>query len=56
VKISLSNRRGQRTIKLKLTGNQRQMYLLQDTPSVSAEQRAHRVAWIHGDDENGSEP
>ena len=56
VKIRLSNRRGQRTIKLKLTGNQQQMYLLQDTPSVSAEQRAHRVAWIHGDDENGSEP
>jgi predicted metalloprotease with PDZ domain len=51
VKITLANRRGQRTVKLKLTAREEQMYILQDVPAVTAEQRAHRVAWIHGDDE-----
>jgi predicted metalloprotease with PDZ domain len=55
VKISLANRRGQRTVKLKLTARQEQMYILQDVPGVTPEQRAHRVAWIHGDDEPGGE-
>ena len=53
VKLSLANQRGRRTVKLKLTSRQEQIYILQDTPSVTAEQRAHRVAWVHGDDENG---
>jgi len=53
VKLSLANRRGQRTVKLKLTPREEQLYILQDAPSVTPEQRAHRVAWIHGDDENG---
>ena len=51
VKITVANRRGQRTVKLKLTARQEQMYILQDVPAVTAEQRAHRAAWIHGDDE-----
>ena len=53
VKLRLANRRGQRDIKLKLSSREEQVYLLQDLPSVTPEQRAHRVAWIHGDDENG---
>jgi predicted metalloprotease with PDZ domain len=52
VKLNFSNRRGKRTIKLKLTSRQEQMYILQDVPSVTPEQLAHRVAWIHGDDES----
>ena len=52
VKIRLANRRGQRDIKLKLTSRQEQVYILQDVPSVTPEQRAHREAWIHGDDES----
>jgi len=53
VKIGMANRRGQRTVKLKLTARQEQMYILQDVPAVTPEQRTHRAAWIHGDDENG---
>jgi predicted metalloprotease with PDZ domain len=53
VKLTLANRRGQRTVKLKLKSHEQQMYILQDVPSVTAEQRAHRLAWIHGDDETG---
>jgi predicted metalloprotease with PDZ domain len=51
VKLTLANRRGQRNIKLKLKSHEEQMYILQDVPSLTAEQRTHRVAWIHGDDE-----
>jgi predicted metalloprotease with PDZ domain len=53
VKLTLANRRGQHTVKLKLKSHEEQMYILQDVPSLTAEQRAHRVAWIHGDDETG---
>ena len=53
VKVTVANRRGQRTVKLKLTSHQEQMYILQDVPAVTPEQHAHRVAWIHGDDETG---
>jgi predicted metalloprotease with PDZ domain len=53
VKVTVANRRGQRTVKLKLTSHQEQMYILQDVPAITPEQHAHRVAWIHGDDETG---
>ena len=53
VKLTLANRRGQHTVKLKLKSHEEQMYILQDVPSLTAEQRAHRGAWIHGDDEAG---
>jgi predicted metalloprotease with PDZ domain len=55
VKIRLANRRGQREVKLKLTARNEQVYILQDVPAVSAQQRAHRGAWIRGDDETGGE-
>jgi predicted metalloprotease with PDZ domain len=54
VKLRLENRRGQISVKLRLTSREEQVYLLQEVPGVTPEQRAHRVAWIHGDDENGS--
>jgi predicted metalloprotease with PDZ domain len=53
VKFRLANRTGQRSIKLKLAAREVQMYLLQDVATFTPEQRAHRVAWIHGDDETG---
>jgi predicted metalloprotease with PDZ domain len=52
VKLTLENRRGQHTIKLKLKSHAEQMYILQDVPSLSADQRTHRLAWIHGEDES----
>ena len=56
VKIRLVNRRGQHDIKLKLTSRNEQLYILQDVPAVTPEQRAHREAWIHGNDETGGQP
>ena len=53
VKIRVADRRGQRDIKLKLSGRNEQVYILQDMPNITPEQRAHRDAWIHGDDEPG---
>jgi len=28
-------------------------FVLQDLPQLTSEQRAHRIAWVHGDDEDG---
>ena len=53
VKVRVATRRGQRNVKLKLTGRSRQVYVLEDMPNVTGDQRAHREAWIHGDDEAG---
>ena len=53
VKFKLANARGERTVKLKLSARSEQTFVLQDVPNISAEQRAHRQAWIHGDDEIG---
>jgi predicted metalloprotease with PDZ domain len=55
-KLRIANRSGERTVKIKLVGREQHVFLLQDTPQVTPEQRAHRTAWIHGDDETGSTP
>ena len=54
VKLRLENRKGQRNVKLHL--GLQTTYKLQDVPSVSQEQRAHRRAWIAGDDESRGTP
>jgi len=53
VHLQLENRRGRRQVDLKLGAREEQTYQLQDLANVTAEQRAHRAAWIHGDDEKG---
>jgi predicted metalloprotease with PDZ domain len=53
VKVRVATRRSQRNVKLKLTGRSQQVYVLEDMPNVTLEQRAHREAWIHADDEAG---
>jgi predicted metalloprotease with PDZ domain len=53
VKVAVASHRGQRNVKLKLTGRSEQVYVLQDMPNVTLEQRAHREAWIQGNDEGG---
>jgi predicted metalloprotease with PDZ domain len=55
VKLRIANRSGERIVKLKLAGREEHIFLLQDVSQVTTEQRAHRAAWIHGDDE-GSAP
>ena len=54
VHLQLENRRGKREVELKLGARQEESYELQDAANVTPEQRKHRTAWIHGDDEQGS--
>ena len=56
VQLRLENRKGQREVKLRLGLREQQTYELQDLPSVTPEQRAHRSAWIAGDDESRGTP
>jgi predicted metalloprotease with PDZ domain len=53
VRFKLANARGQRTVKLKLSARSQQAFILHDVANITPEQRAHRQAWIHGDDEIG---
>ena len=54
IHLQLESRRSRREIELRLTSRQVQTYELRDLPAVTPEQRAHRTAWIHGDDEAGA--
>jgi predicted metalloprotease with PDZ domain len=56
VKLRVAGLDGERTLKLKLVARQERAFVLQDVPNMTPEQRAHRTAWIHGDDENGGTP
>jgi predicted metalloprotease with PDZ domain len=56
VHLRIENRKGQRDVKLRLDVRKLQSEELQDLPTVTAEQRSHRLAWIHGDDESGDAP
>jgi predicted metalloprotease with PDZ domain len=56
VRLQIENRRGRREVSLRLGSREDQFYELQDLPTVTPEQRAHRTAWIHGDDEPGGTP
>ncbi len=53
VRLQIENRRGKREVSLRLAARDELRYELQDLPVVTPEQRAHRKAWIHGDDESG---
>jgi predicted metalloprotease with PDZ domain len=53
VRLELQNRRGKREVELRLAAREEQSYELQDLMDVTPRQRAHRTAWIHGDDEGG---
>jgi predicted metalloprotease with PDZ domain len=53
VRLELQNRRGKREVELRLATREEQSYELQDLAGVTPQQRAHRAAWIHGDDEAG---
>jgi predicted metalloprotease with PDZ domain len=54
VHLQLESRRSRREIDLRLGTRQTQSYELRDLPNVTPAQRAHRTAWVHGDDEAGS--
>ncbi|MGC2108696.1 MAG: PDZ domain-containing protein [Candidatus Korobacteraceae bacterium] len=52
VHLQLENRRGKRELDLRLEMRETQVYELQDLTTVTREQRAHRAAWIHGENED----
>ena len=52
IRLELENRRGKREVALRLGVREEQAYQLHDLANVTPEQRAHRSAWIHGDDES----
>ncbi len=54
VRLELENRRGKRDVELRLAVREEQSYELQDLTDVTSQQRSHRSAWVHGDDETGS--
>ncbi len=56
IHLVVENRRGKREVTLRLGSREEQEYQLEDLPAVTPEQRAHRTAWIHGDDESGGAP
>jgi predicted metalloprotease with PDZ domain len=56
IHLLIENRRGKREVNLRLGAREEQTYQLEDRPDVTPEQRAHRAAWIHGDDEPGGNP
>ncbi len=51
IHLQLESRAGKREVELRLGAREEQAYELRDLASVTPEQRAHRAAWIHGDDE-----
>ena len=53
VKLRVAGRSGERNVKVKLVTREAQAFVLQNVPQVTPEQRAHRDAWIRGDDESG---
>jgi len=56
VRLQLENRRGKREVDFKLGLRTEVSHQLQDLATVTPEQRAHRTAWILGDDEPGRVP
>jgi predicted metalloprotease with PDZ domain len=54
IHLQLENRRGKREVDIRLGVRQEQSYEVRDLPAVTAAQRDHRAAWIHGEDEAGS--
>ena len=56
IHLQIENRRSKREVELRLGARKLDIYELEDLPVVTPEQRAHRAAWIHGDDEKRGGP
>ena len=53
IKLRVLREGKQHTLKIRASERQEQQFVLNDRPDITPEQRAHRAAWMHGDDENG---
>ena len=56
IKLRTVRAGSERKLKIRLGSRQEQAYVLHDLPEVTGQQRAHRAAWIHSDDEPGGAP
>ncbi len=56
VRLMVENRKSKGEVTLRLGAREQKIYELEDLPQVTPTQRAHRTAWIHGDDEPGGSP
>jgi predicted metalloprotease with PDZ domain len=53
LKLRIARAGKEHGLKFKVGARQEQQLVLADMSDVTAEQRGHRAAWIHGDDESG---
>ena len=53
IKLRIARAGKEHTLKVKVGSRQERELVLRDLANVTPEQRAHRAAWIHGDDESG---
>ncbi len=53
LKLRIARAGKERNLKFRVSARQEQQFVLTDVAGITAEQRAHRLAWIHGDDESG---
>ena len=53
IKLRVVRSGKEQNVKIKVGERQDQQYALADVSGITPEQRAHRTAWIHGDDESG---
>jgi len=56
IKLRIARGEKQHTLKIKASARPEQQSVLTEVAGVTPEQRAHRTAWIHGDDESGVAP
>jgi predicted metalloprotease with PDZ domain len=56
IKLRVAHGSKEQSLKIKLGSRQEQQYVLQDAAVLTPEQRAHRSAWIRGDNETGGVP
>ena len=56
IKLRVARAGKEHALKIKIGERQVQDFVLTDVANVTHEQRAHRTAWIHGDDEPGGGP
>ncbi|HYY68824.1 MAG TPA: PDZ domain-containing protein [Terriglobales bacterium] len=51
MRLRVAGREGQRDLKFKLSGRQREEFAIVSMPALSSEQRARRAAWLTADDQ-----
>jgi predicted metalloprotease with PDZ domain len=56
IKLRIARAGKEHTVKIKSSPRQEQQLVLTDVAGVTSDQRAHRTAWTHGNDQSGGTP